>query len=73
LHQNRGQRERLWSKVMNDTPIRRLANSAVNDKLVQGRHQKVALNLFLRFDSCTIDPKGEILLLLRRDESCFER
>ena len=57
----------------NDTPFRRLANSAVIDKLLPGRHQKVALNPFLRFDSRRIDPKGEILLLLRRDESCFER
>jgi hypothetical protein len=44
-----GQRERLWSKVLNDTPIRRLADSGVNKKLVQVA-SKVDLNLFVRFD-----------------------
>jgi hypothetical protein len=40
-----------------DTPIRRLADSGVDKKLVQGRQQKVAINLFVRFDLCTTNPK----------------
>jgi hypothetical protein len=44
--------EEVW-----DTAIRRLVDSGVNKKLVQGRLQKVAINLFVRFDLCTTNPK----------------